>query len=429
MKFTEKFILALKPKKERYDVREKSGKGFAIRVSSSDKKSKVSQLETKAATKSWVFFYVFEGRKRRMTLGTYPALTLKKAREKHAEALTLLQADKDPSLEKQRHETEARNSYTVRSLIREYMEVWAIPNKRSWQADERCLNKDVIPFLGKRKAKDITRRDVILLLDKIKERGAPIQANRTLACVRRLFNFAIERDLISASPCVAVKPVAKENRRDRVLSVQEIKNLWQTLDNYEDRNIQISLIARYALKFQLATTQRKGEVVKAEWREVCMDSCIWTIPAEKVKNKLGAHRVPLSALALDLLEQIKKMNLSQKWIFPSEKKRKRKKDAEGNSTQEFIKRDTHISGASIDHAIRRSVFKGIASFVPHDLRRVGASYMTSLGVSRLTVSKILNHADKSVTAVYDRHSYDAEKRHALELWSNKLHEILIMKGQ
>ena len=63
-------------------------------------------------------------------------------------------------------------------------------------------------------------------------------------------------------------------------------------------------------------------------------------------------------------------------------------------------------------------------FVPHDLRRTGASYMTSMGIPRLTVQKILNHVESGVTSVYDRHSYDAEKRHALDAWASKLEQII-----
>lgn len=397
MQFTEKFIQALKPKAQRYDIREQSGDGFAIRVSSSGEKS-------------WVFIYSFEGRKRRMTLGSYPNLTLAEARKKHREALRVLEKEIDPGFEKQKKKTEAALSVTVNDLIAEYIEKWAKPRKRSWQADERSLNKDVKPFWGKRKAKDITRRDVILLLDKVKERGAPIAANRTLACVRRMFNFAVERDILFASPCVAVKAVAKENRRDRTLSGDEIKNLWDALDSSDKLEngklaVQMSQASKLALKFQLVTAQRKGEVIGAEWSELDMAAGWWTIPAEKAKNG-NAHRVPLSELALTLLEEIKKLGNNSRWLFPSEKT------------------GSHITGAAIDHAIRRCTFPDIKPFTPHDLRRTAASHMTSMGISRLVVSKLLNHVENSVTAIYDRHGYDTEKRSALDKWGMQLRKII-----
>jgi len=169
----------LKAKDTRYEVREKNGDGFAIRVSTLDEKS-------------WIFFYTFEDRKRRMTFGNYPEMSLADAKKKHRKAMTVLENGKDPGHEKIQNEFEARNAATVEALITEYLETHAKPNKRSWKEDERILNKDVKPSWGKRKAADITRRDLIQLLDKIKERGAPIVANRALACVRRMFNFAGE---------------------------------------------------------------------------------------------------------------------------------------------------------------------------------------------------------------------------------------------
>jgi integrase len=394
MPFTDKQIQLLKPKNVRYDRREKSGNGFAIRVSPQNEKS-------------WCFFYFFDGKKKRMTLGSYPELSLAEARKRHREAMRLLEAGIDPSTEKQRLARESREAFTVTSLVKEYILIWAKPNKRSWQEDERLLYKDIVPLWGAHKARDITRRDVMMLLDKVKDRGSPIQSNRVLACVRRMFNFGIERDIVKINPCVLVKAVAKENKRDRVLSAQEIKSLWYALDN-NDPDIQISKLAKLALQFQLTTAQRKGEVIHAEWNEVDLDTCFWTIPSSKSKNGI-ANRVPISELALGILQQIKSMNLSEKWIFPSEKKQYK----------------SHITASSVDHAVRRSNFKDIEpAFVPHDLRRTAASHMTSMGITRLTVSKILNHADNSITAVYDRHSYDNEKRIALEVWSRRLKEIV-----
>lgn len=388
MQFTEKQIQALKPKAQRYDIREKSGDGFAIRVS-------------EAGEKSWIFFYTFEGKKRRMTFGRYPEMTLAQARNEHRKALTTLVNGKDPGRTKQTEKLAARVAVTVEDLIEEYLEKWAKPRKRSWQEDQRILYKDVKPNWGKRKAKDITRRDLILLLDKIKERGAPIAANRTLSCVRRMFNFAIERDIIPTSPCTSIKAPAKENRKDRFLSLEEIKDFWHSLENAA-----MSEGTKLALKLQLVTAQRKGEIVNAEWNEIDLTSGWWTIPAEKAKNG-QPHQVPLSKVAIQLLNEIKICSNGSRWLFPS------------------IKDDKPIHGDSVDHAVRRSVhaFTNLKTFSPHDLRRTAASQMTAMGINRLTVSKILNHAENSVTSIYDRHSYDQEKRYALEAWGKKLNEL------
>ncbi len=380
------------------DIREKTKLGFGATVFPSGKMS-------------FIYFYHFEGRKRRMTLGQYPECTLGEARKRHREALRVLESDeKDPALERKKAKKGNKESSTVNDLIDEYLEIWAKPRKRSWKEDERFLDKNVKPYWGKLKAKDITKRDVILILDKIKDRGAPIAANRGLACIRRMFNFAVERDIITASPCTSVKPVAKENQRDRVLSATEIKILWHALDSRPDEDnclhdIKMSEQTKLVLKLQLVLGQRKGEIISAEWSEIDQEAGWWTIPAEKAKNG-QAHRVPLNTLAKSLLEEIKKLSGDSRFLFPAKLK------------------DTFITGTSIDHAVRRSSFANIKAWTPHDLRRTVASHITSMEIPRLVVSKILNHVESSVTAVYDRHGYDSEKLKALEKWAQRLEEII-----
>jgi integrase len=389
MQFTDKLIKAQKPKTDRYDVREGSGKGFVIRVFPSGQKS-------------WGFIYYFEGKKKRMTFGNYPAMSLAEARKLHTQAVSILANGKDPGTEKQNAKVAACTALTVTNLVAEYLEKWAKPRKRSWKEDERILQKDVISSWGKRKVKDITRRDIIVLLDKVVDRGSPISANRTLAVVRRMFNFALERDIVEINPCYAIKAPSKENRRDRFLSLGEIKTFWLNLDKTN-----MSALTKFVLKLQLVTAQRKGEIVSAEWSEIDLDSGWWIIPGDKAKNE-NHHRVPLSKLSLSLLTKLKAISGQSRWLFPSPKA------------------DTHLGSTAIDHALRKNLicFEETEQFTPHDLRRTAASHMTALGISRLVVSKILNHVEGSVTAIYDRHSYDKEKKEALEMWGNKLEEIV-----
>jgi integrase len=329
-------------------------------------------------------------------------MSVAQAHAAFGKALADLEKEIDPGATMVNLNRENRLAPTVEVLALEYIEKWAKPRKRSWEEDERMLTKDVIPYLGKQKAKNVSRRDIVMLLDKVLERGSPIAANRTLAVVRRMFNFAVERDIIPNTPCYGFKAPTKENRRDRVLSFDEIKSFWQGLNNAS-----MSELSRLALKLQLVTAQRKGEIVSSEWTEFDLTDGWWTIPANKAKNG-NAHRVPLSKLALKILQQVKKESGDSKWLFPAP-----------NS-------DKHITPESIDHAIRRSgdAFKNIKHFTPHDLRRTAASSMTSIGISRLVVSKLLNHVENSVTAIYDRHSYDKEKKRAMEIWGTKLKSII-----
>ena len=141
----------------------------------------------------------------------------------------------------------------------EYLDKWAKPHKRTWQEDKRILEKDVIPAWGRRKAKNITRRDVIRLIDGIVDRGSPIVANRTLEIIRKMFNFAVEQDIIETSPCVGVRAPGKETQRDRILTESEIRNFWNVLDreNKDDEpegsKLRMALGTRLALKLQLLT--------------------------------------------------------------------------------------------------------------------------------------------------------------------------------
>ncbi len=404
MKFTDKKVLNLKPRAKRYEVFE--GNGLGVRV-------------TPRGTKSWVVVYHFHGKSRRMTLGKYPQMTVAKAHKEFGQALERLEQGSDPGAARVEDNSEARKAPTVDMLVDEYMEKWAKPRKRSWAKDQSLLDNDVKPIWGRRKAKDITRRDVITLLDKIVDRGAPIQANRVLAVVRKMFNFAISRDMVDASPCVAVQAPAPENRRDRVLTKDEVRNVWllleeatqdkgSNLQDEEQERLSMASGTALAIQFQLVTAQRKGEVAGAEWSEIDLESGWWVIPAEKSKNKLP-HRVPLSPFAQCILKAAEKKADDSPWVFPSPR--------DGG--------EKRIADTAIDRAVRnnRQVF-GIEPFTPHDLRRTAASFMTSMGISRLVVSKILNHAEQGVTAVYDRHSYDSEKRRALNAWSQKLSSLI-----
>ena len=138
------------------------------------------------------------------------------------------------------------------------------------------------------------------------------------------------------------------------------------------------------------------------WEDI--DGEWWTIPGEVAKNG-RSHRVPLSPPVLSLLEELRGIAGRSKWVFPSPRKKGKPITAVQKATERIAKRS------------------GVA-FTAHDLRRTAASHMTGMGISRLVVSRILNHVENGVTAIYDRHSYDGEKRDALERWWVRMAEIL-----
>jgi len=242
------------------------------------------------------------------------------------------------------------------------------------------------------------------LLDKIVERGSPAAANRTLALLSKMFSFAVSRSILDTSPCVSIPAPGKKGERDRVLSEDEIKLFWVQLESAP-----ISDMAKLALRFVLVTSQRRGEVVAIKRTDVDQKKGWWTIPAEMAKNGL-AHRVPLTFMAEEILEKAIELSDGSEWVFRSPK------------------RNGHIQGHSIYNAIivNKDHFK-LDHFTPHDLRRTAASLMAGAGVNRLVISRLLNHTEGGITKIYDRYSYDKEKRQALELWSRKLQSIITGK--
>jgi integrase len=336
-------------------------------------------------------------RKVRFTIGTYPAIPLVKARAEARTALARVQCGGDPASERRVE----RDADSFGQLAEAYLERYAKKNKRSWKTDEEVLNRDVLPKWKHRRAKDISRRDVRELVRDIVDRGAPIMANRSFEILRRLFNWGISEDYLVTSPCAGLAKPARENRRDRVLTEDEIRAVWEAI---EAEDLSIGAI----MKLRLVTAQRGGEVASMARAEVDKRTAWWTIPAEKAKNGLS-HRVPLSGMARSILEQAEAKAGVSPWMFPSRRK--------GRHLEQLVQ---------AAHRIRD---RSKVDFTPHDLRRTAASYMTGMGISRITVGKILNHVEKGVTATYDRHSYDAEKRQALEAWAVRLEAIVTRRQQ
>jgi len=393
-KLTDRALKLLKPRSERFEVWDSSTSGFGVRVSP-------------AGRKSFIYLYRFEGLARRMTIGVYPRMSLATARTRHAEARELLEEKgRDPGSELVKGKRARREAPSVNDLADEYIEKWAKPRKRSWKEDQRILKLDVRPVIGRKKAADVKRRDIIEILDTVVDRGAPIAANRTLAVMRKMFRFGISQDLIQNNPCEAVQAPAEEKQRDRVLTTAEIKSLWVSLGN---EKLSMSEPIRLGLKLMLVTAQRRSEVITARWTDIDLSSGWWTIPETIAKNKLP-HRVALSPLALKLLKSAKEAVGKSDFVFPN------------------APREAPIRSDAVTKAVRRDEKKlKIAHFTPHDLRRTAASSIASMGVPRVTIGKILNHVESGVTATYDRHTYDQEKRKALNAWARKLESIVTGK--
>jgi integrase len=373
MKFTDGYLKGIKPKSAAYDVRERDG--FTIRVFPSGKIS-------------FQYVYRIDGRLKRMTLGPYPALTLAEARKKHRALLDLRALGKDPA---------QKSVDTVAELCTEYLDGWARPRKKSAKEDERIIKHDILPAIGKLTLSNITRRDVARMIADI-ERRAPNQAWQVLKITRRMFNFGIERGMTETNPCLLIKMQAPTVKKDRALTVEEIKFFWNGMERF---GVSDSIVR--CLKTILTTAQRPGEVLGIHSDEISGDW--WTIPAERSKNG-RAHCVYLSPLAKSLIGERDGL------AFPSVISGERM--------------DTPAVATAVRRMLVRKDGKGmsIPAFTPHDLRRTAATHIAALGFDHHLIGRLLNHTDQSVTAIYNRHSYDAEKKEMLLAWADRLQQIV-----
>lgn len=410
-KFTDKYIASLKPEDgKQIDIRE--GGGFGVRVLPSGVK---------------LFFYIYriDGKRRFLNLGHYdPSAksgergTLAFARKLYAEAFKKVADGGDPLREEQQAEQERREAPTVAELAEEYIERHAKLKKRSWQADKRTLDVEIIPKWGDRKARDITRRHVVLLLEGVAER-APVMANRVRALLSKVFAFAIERELVEVNPVAGVKRSATEVPRERTLTEAEIAQVWRALDT--PGGFAASQEVARALQIVLLTGQRPGEVIGLHSGEI--DGDWWEIPAERAKNG-RAHRVFLTSTAKRLIGD------KQGFIFESPKGDKPiAVNAVAHAVRDSVEKPKPASEASHKASRKPEATRKLAMepWTPHDLRRTAATFLAGLGYTDEIIDAVLSHKKRGIVATYNRHRYDREKQQALEAWERKL--LTIVTGQ
>lgn len=416
--FTDTMIRKLKP--ENIDYCRSEGNGFTIRVMPS-------------GVKTWLYLYTFDGKRRKMNLGHYPDVDLATARSKFEDAKRKVKNGFDPLAEQETIKQERILAPTVSKLIEEYIDKHAKVNKRSWEYDQWLLDQKVLPVWGKRKAQDIKKRDVILLLESLVESGTPAMSNQTLKIVRKMFNFAVERDILQSSPFAGVKALATNATRKRTLAEPEIKIMWDSLTTCA-----ISSDIQRALKMILITAQRPGEVAGMHSAEI--DGAWWTIPSERSKNGL-AHRVYLTETAkLLIAEQIEATKLAREmpvdkeysgFIFPTPHLKK-VQSIDTHALAVAVRRNLNwpmmdTNGKPVMDQDGKAMTEnkmGIDQFTPHDLRRTAATFMSQLGEMDEVIDAVLNHKKQGIIKVYNQNRYDREKQKALESWGRKLASIV-----
>lgn len=416
MKLSDKAVKGLKPKDAKYYVHgdmSNGRHGFAVCVYPASAKNP-------AGTKSWFFIYRFEGKRCFLPLGKYPAMGLADATKEFEKHWEVFASGKNPATVKEDEQAEREAAPTVKELGADYIKRHAMVEKKSWKEDQRILEKEIYPAWGRRKAADITKGDIISLLDKVVDRGSPQTANNIFKIIRKMFNFAVKKDRLTASPCIGIDMPAPTKAKDRVLKPDEIKTVWSSLDGPAP-DLSMTVEIKQAMKLILLTAQRPGEVIGMHTSEI--DGNWWTIPAERSKNG-KAHRVYLSSLAAEIIgEAIARVKKAREipedqeydgYVFPCPH-RSKDKPIERHALSKALKRNESKDGLTT---------LGIGSFTPHDLRRTAATFMAESGELDEVIDAVLNHSKKGVIKVYNLYRYDKEKRMALETLERKILSIL-----
>jgi integrase len=403
--FTSLSVKVFRPTSERREIPDPGCRGLYLIVQP-------------AGSKSWAFRYRFNGRPKKLTIGPLhlgteepsqaaldQANSLAGARKlaSHAASQVALGVDpaKDKKQEKKKARQRAENSElldrdTIEAVARLFIEKYAKQKTRpsSWlqtarliglkpdpEGDDKLVRSEsggeVLSQWEDRTVHQISRRDVNDLLDRIVSRGSPVTANRVLAAIRKMFAWAVSRDIVSVSPCAGVSPPTAETSRDRVLSDDELRLIWR---------------AAYAIGWPfgpmvqtlILTLQRRDEVAGMSRRELRPQDRLWVIPRERVKNG-QEHEVPLSPATWALLDGLPKTGKAG-LVFSV---------TGGTQVSGFSRAkerlDAEIVKLQKSDAIQRGDVAAAVEPIPHwtlhDLRRTGATGMARLGINLPVIEK------------------------------------------
>lgn len=365
-----------------------------------------------------------DGKRKQVALGPYPKVTLKQGRIKATAMRALVDAGKDPAVEKKSGIAKRmadRELGNLGELMALYAEDLELDGKRTAKEVRRITGRDIPAALLARPAHLITRDDVLDVLTPIAQRGTLVHADNVRAYLRAAFELGLHAPSmtrwrgkavafnINSNPVATVrKSVSRKPTGQRNLSPDEIRTLWHT-----------DLLTRpmhLALLFILATGQRVEEVLEASWSEFDFDQKLWTIPGErrKTRNKTSEpHLVPLSYLHVGLLKAIRTETGHKTLLFPA------------NGGQGPRRYD------SLGHAVRRFIeASGMPTFSPRDLRRTFKTIAGSFGLPLEIRNRLQGHGMTDVGSVhYDRYGYLAEKRAAMMVWAKALRRLLKGKKQ
>lgn len=363
---------------------------------------------SKAGTASWVLRYRFAGRRKELTLGNYPDMTLAAARKKAREHRVTIDNGGDPATTKQEEKARSRDAWLMRDLIADYRAKRLLPTEfaeRTITYRNYDYDQVILPKLGAREVRKITSTDIVDMIVNCKRSW--VICKRILTSAGQLFDHACGLRMIPANPCAGISLKAVLGSRPPVrkrvmLTEEELRTLLPNIDDIGTDNA-------LAFKILLATCVRSVELVKARKEHIDFERGTWWVPDASVKTRKG-FLVPLVPAVQEWFRDLFALAGDSDWVLPARTERRRRRLG-----------DTHVSNTTLWAAIARAFERGdieIRKFTPHDTRSTAKGHMRNMGISREISEIALNHALKGMEAIYDVREEIPERREALTKWAD-----------
>lgn len=364
-------------------------------------------LEVSPAGGKWFRFkYRFDGKEKRLSLGTYPDTGLAEAREKRAAARKLLASGVDPSAAR-KAEREASRVAALNS-VEAVVAAWLDHRRSEWtpgtmDAIKASLDNHVLPYIGTMPIKAVQPRHVRELVQAVEAAGARETAGRVFQRLRAVWRYAVSHDLADSDPTYSLKPseiLSKYQPRHRAaLDERDLPAFLAKLDAYDG-----DIATKCALQLLLLTATRPGELRGARWAEVDEDAALWRIPGERTKMKTP-HLVPLSKQSLQLLHSLKTLAGRGDLVFPSP-----------------FYPGKPLSDGTLNSAIARMGYKG--SQTAHGFRSLFSTAANEAGWPPDVIEKQLAHEERDdVRGSYNRAQHLAERKKLMQWWADRLDHL------
>lgn len=371
-----------------------------------------------SGVKSWALRYRLDGRTRKHTIGKCPPFSLSAARQQASMLHLAIAEGRDPRRERVEAKVGVRSSRKKPKLFEEVVDEFITKHAevKTKGADEvkKTLYRHYVSRWKGRNIKDITKDDVIQAIDDLVEQDLRAGATKSFAHLRKMFNWAVGRNILETSPCDRIENPFNPVSRDRVLSDAEIVLFW-------DASGRMGYPFGDFFRMLFLTLQRRSEVSDARWRE--FDAGLWGIPASRAKNE-NAQDLQLTQFTLDIMNNLPRMAGSP-YLFTTTgrtpisgfSKAKKALDAKmlEVARENAIKRGEDPSHVVLEH------------FINHDLRRTATTKMAKLGIPPHVCEALLNHKSgtiSGVAAVYNRWQYNDEKSEALRVWNAYVKQLV-----